>query len=54
MIYSLPLNKLRNIGILSIIALVGSSCGSYQQASYYDNDGIYSDKTSRTVERRPE
>src|SRR6056297_1310084 len=53
MIYPLPLNKLRTIGLLSIIAMVGASCGSYQPASYYDNDGIYSDDAPRTVERRP-
>lgn len=36
------------------LALILASCGSYQQASYYDNDGIYADDTPQTVERRPE
>ena len=54
MIHSLPHNKLRNISLLFIIALISASCGSYQQASYYDNDGIYADDAPRMVERRPE
>ncbi|ESU24074.1 hypothetical protein FSS13T_20430 [Flavobacterium saliperosum S13] len=34
----------RNVSIYTIFGLVGllaSSCGSYQNASYYDNDGVY-------------
>ncbi|MEP0303576.1 MAG: hypothetical protein ABJD98_10630, partial [Maribacter dokdonensis] len=54
MIYSLPHNKLRNITMLVTLAVFAASCGTYQQSSYYDNDGIYSDDVVRTVERRPE
>lgn len=54
MIYSIPHNKIRNITMLMTLALVVASCGSYQQASYYDNDGIYASNTPETVERRPE
>ena len=54
MIYSLPHSKLRNITMLVTLGLIIASCGSYQQSSYYDNDGIYSDNTPTTVERRPE
>ncbi|WP_144804966.1 hypothetical protein [Maribacter sp. MAR_2009_72] len=35
------------------MAIVAASCGSYEQASYYDNDGIYSDNAPRMVEKRP-
>ncbi|CAN0588214.1 unnamed protein product, partial [Ectocarpus sp. 12 AP-2014] len=52
--YSLPHNKLRNITMLVTLAVFAASCGTYQQSSYYDNDGIYSDDAVRTVERRPE
>lgn len=34
----------RNLSIYSLFGLVGllaSSCGSYQNSSYYDNDGVY-------------
>ena len=54
MIYSLPLNKMRNAMMIAVMPLLAVSCGSYQQASYYDNDGIYSDGTTRTVERQPQ
>lgn len=54
MIYSLPHNRLRNITMLVTLGLIIASCGSYQQSSYYDNDGIYSNNTPTTVERRPE
>ena len=40
--------------MLITLALFVASCGSYQQSSYYDNDGIYSDSAPRTVERRPQ
>lgn len=55
MIHSLPLPK---IPVLLLGVLTGAftvSCGSYQSASYYDNDGIYSDgQREVTVERRPQ
>ena len=54
MINSIPHNKLRNITMLVTLAVITASCGSYQQSSYYNNDGIYSDNASTTVERRPE
>ncbi|MDF0716010.1 hypothetical protein PY092_07625 [Muricauda sp. 334s03] len=41
MLKSLLHNKLRTASILMVSALFMVSCGSYQQASYYD-DGIYS------------
>ncbi|MBO6534382.1 MAG: hypothetical protein JJ967_15200, partial [Muricauda sp.] len=40
MLQSLLHNKLRTPAILMVAALFMASCGSYQQASYYD-DGIY-------------
>ncbi len=41
MIKSTPLPKFMAFAILPLAALFAASCGSYQQASYYD-DGIYS------------
>lgn len=37
-----PIN-LKNCGffLTGIIAIITTSCGSYQNASYYDNDGVY-------------
>ena len=29
--------------LIILVAFLAASCGSYQQASYYDNDGIYND-----------
>ncbi len=41
--------------LVLLMALMLVSCGSYQQASYYDNDGIYTEGTERvTVNRTPE
>ena len=54
MINTLPLNKLRNAVMMAVLPLFVISCGSYQQASYYDNDGIYSNGGTRTVERQPQ
>ena len=36
------------VTLLGVIFLM-ASCGSYQQASYYDDDGIYSEEPSRTT-----
>ena len=36
------------VGFLSILM---TSCGSYQNSSYYDSDGIYGNTSPRTVER---
>ncbi|MEO0901528.1 MAG: hypothetical protein AAFY00_05730 [Bacteroidota bacterium] len=41
MIKSLQLHNFHLFSALSIV-LILSSCGSYQQASYYEDDGIYS------------
>ncbi|TDT47230.1 hypothetical protein CLV90_1303 [Maribacter spongiicola] len=40
--------------MLVTLAVITASCGSYQQSSYYDNDGIYPDDASTTVERQPQ
>ncbi|VAW10095.1 Vitellogenin II precursor, partial [hydrothermal vent metagenome] len=53
MIQSLHLQKLRISVLLSVVGFLAVSCGSYQQASYYDNDGIYSDGNTVAVERAP-
>ncbi|MGB5646367.1 MAG: hypothetical protein WBM55_04545, partial [Muriicola sp.] len=42
MIHSLPHPKTLQMITFGFLATVLVSCGSYQQASYYDNDGIYS------------
>ena len=34
-------------GFLSLLTV---SCGSYQNSSYYDSDGIYGNSYSRTIE----
>ena len=39
------------IGFLSILL---SSCGSYQNSSYYDSDGIYGNTDTRTIVRTTE
>ena len=41
MLKSLLHNNLRTPAVLMVSAIFVASCGSYQQASYYD-DGIYS------------
>lgn len=40
-----PIN-LKNCGffLTGIVAIITTSCGSYQNASYYDNDGVYDTK----------
>ena len=32
---------------LGVLATIVASCGSYQQASYYDNDGVYSSRVEQ-------
>ena len=54
MIHSLPLSRIRTATLLAISGILGVSCGSYQQASYYDNDGIYESENVRVVERAPQ
>ncbi len=34
-------SKLARLGALSLIMGLMVSCGSYQNTSYYDNDGVY-------------
>ena len=54
MIQSLHLQKLRTAILYTAVGLLAVSCGSYQQASYYDNDGIYGSDTRVSVERNPQ
>ena len=49
MIPSITPQKLRFTAFSGLIGLLLVSCGSYEQASYYDNDGIYSGGTERVV-----
>jgi len=51
MIYSLPLIKIRIAALFALSGIVLASCGSYQSASYYDNDGIYDSDDQVTTER---
>ncbi len=38
---------------MGIIAILTTSCGSYQNSSYYDNDGVYSsDRTTTQPENK--
>jgi len=53
MIQSLHLQKIRTAALFALVGLLVVSCGSYQQASYYDNDGIYSNgKRQVSVEQQ--
>ena len=54
MIHSQPLIRVRTAVLLSILGILVVSCGSYQQASYYDNDGIYEEDNVRVVEKAPQ
>ena len=49
MIPSITPQKLRFTAFSGLMGLLLVSCGSYEQASYYDNDGIYSRGTERVV-----
>ncbi|MGB6153302.1 MAG: hypothetical protein WBG48_15080, partial [Pricia sp.] len=51
MIYSLPLPKIRVAALFTLTGIVLASCGSYQSASYYDNDGIYASDNQVNAER---
>ncbi len=48
-----PTNS-RYTAFAGLIGLLMASCGSYQQASYYDNDGIYSSGSEYGVVTRQE
>ena len=39
--YYFSLKKISIYSLLGFIAIAASSCGSYQNSSYYDRDGIY-------------
>ncbi|MGB5667690.1 MAG: hypothetical protein WBM53_12645, partial [Maribacter sp.] len=54
MIHSQPLLRIRSAVLLAIVGILVFSCGSYQQASYYDNDGIYEEDNVRVVEKAPQ
>ena len=50
---TLPRQKFLPFSFLALIAILMGSCGSYQQASYYDDDGIYANGTREVrVEKR--
>ena len=53
MIHSLPRTRFQMalLAVSGVFLLI--SCGSYQQASYYDNDGIYSNGTRQYTEQNP-
>ncbi|WP_147321474.1 MULTISPECIES: hypothetical protein [unclassified Arenibacter] len=55
MIHSLPHRRIHIAATVVLLISVLISCGSYQQASYYDNDGIYSNNSEqvRVTEQRP-
>ena len=48
-----PINS-KNIAfsLMGLVAIFATSCGSYQNSSYYNNDGVYgsSDQSTETVE----
>ena len=41
--YYFSLKKNSIYSLLGFMAIVASSCGSYQNSSYYDKDGVYGD-----------
>jgi hypothetical protein len=49
MIHSLPRPKISAITAIVLMGVLLISCGSYQQASYYDNDGIYDEGTEKVT-----
>ncbi|MGB5377059.1 MAG: hypothetical protein WBN26_03650, partial [Muriicola sp.] len=54
MIHSISHPKAMKMICLGLLATLGVSCGSYQQASYYDNDGVYSGRVEQpTVYNTP-
>ncbi|MBT8210867.1 MAG: hypothetical protein KJP14_10110, partial [Eudoraea sp.] len=53
MMYILPQPGIRRIALTLLAGIFAISCGSYQQASYYDNDGIYDQGTQRVSVERP-
>jgi len=53
MIQAIPQPKPLKILWATVLGSFLVSCGSYQQASYYDNDGIYAEDEKRVVVQRP-
>ena len=53
MIHSLSHTRFRTAIMMLLAGILVVSCGSYQQASYYDNDGIYGNDNVRVVEKNP-
>ena len=52
MIQSLPLPKVIMATTLLFAGILLVSCGSYQEASYYDNDGIYAEGTQQVYTKK--
>ncbi|WP_169309925.1 hypothetical protein [Cellulophaga lytica] len=46
MIHSQSIQKIKKVAFGIVVGSLIVSCGSYQEASYYDNDGIYSSNTT--------
>ncbi|MFL9831004.1 hypothetical protein ABS764_09100 [Flavobacterium sp. ST-87] len=47
-----PFRKAKNYLYIGLLSLFMISCGSYQNSSYYESDGIYSTSTDPRIERR--
>ncbi len=48
------IKKIRFLLTSAVAGVLLVSCGSYQQASYYDSDGIYGDATDYSYSERPQ
>ena len=46
--YYLFTQKNAIFSLFGLLAMITSSCGSYQNSSYYDNNGVYDSKKSNT------
>jgi hypothetical protein len=44
--------KMSIYSLFGLIMITTISCGSYQNKSYYDNDGIYGSNERKPVERQ--
>lgn len=47
--YYLFTKKNAIFSLFGLLAIITTSCGSYQNSSYYDNDGVYGSERSNTV-----
>ncbi len=45
--YSYSGKRLSIYSIIGLVAIVVSSCGSYQNSSYYDSDGVYGNSQNK-------